>query len=546
MGRNLGGMGESQLEHWAHECDMTCNRVQNDKGGWDVFLQIPRKGSAATVGDPLLDIVPGEIACLIQVKATDTSTGKVKGIKLSNWDRLVKIPLPAFYVVLEYEGNSEVQNAYLVHVDEYWIYRTLKRLRQLAPNQLEQLHKRTMSLSYSPKDEFDANGKGLESEILAMVGENPLQYFEMKKNWISKVGFDEYRFKGSIKLPPLPREEFFNTLVDFSIGVTKELQLDSLNVEEIRFGIPQRLDPKEKPQTAKMQMNSIPPTGKADMTVTGEDGAVFFRDSCGFYAPATVFPFIPFEFWKTKFTSAMFSLIVSHRDKKIRFSIAPFQTKRPQSLSKMARAAKLIREFTSSVSGTYKISFTSDKGEFAVKAHSWEFPALDPMFREAMQAVEDSWMLAKEFDVQDLINVSIDQLLGQRYMQITMNRFLKKEDDFGVSAYIESKNGLNLESLVFLVCGVLVLGNIALVMIASIEGPGEIVEEAQAIRVGIERGRGKCLKKFPIETRELRSFDFEKELTAAKSTFSGVGEAPKSFIIVKDGFSPHEPTISNS
>ncbi len=34
----------------------------------------------------------------------------------------------------------------------------------------------------------------------------------------------------------------------------------------------------------------------------------------------------------------------------------------------------------------------------------------------------------------------------------------------------------------------------------------------------------------------MRSFDFEKELTAAKSTFSGVGEAPKSFIIVKDGF----------
>jgi len=154
--------------------------------------------------------------------------------------------------------------------------------------------------------------------------------------------------------------------------------------------------------------------------------------------------------------------------------------------------------------------------------------------------------LAKEFDVQDLINVSIDQLLGQRYMQITMNRFLKKEDDFGVSAYIESKNGLNLESLVFLVCGVLVLGNIALVMIASIEGPGEIVEEAQAIRVGIERGRGKCLKNFQSKRGNWRSFDFEKELTAAKSTFSGVGEAPKSFIIVKDGFSPHEPTISNS
>ena len=124
MGRNLGGMGESQLELWAHERSMTYNRVQNDTGGWDTFLQIPRRGSPATVGEPLLDIVPGEIACLIQVKATDTSRGRVKKIKLSNWERLVKIPLPAFYVVLEYEGDNEVHNAYLVHVDDFWISKT--------------------------------------------------------------------------------------------------------------------------------------------------------------------------------------------------------------------------------------------------------------------------------------------------------------------------------------------------------------------------------------------------------------------------------------
>ena len=35
-GRNLGGMGESKVEGWAHERRITPNRVQNDSGGWEI------------------------------------------------------------------------------------------------------------------------------------------------------------------------------------------------------------------------------------------------------------------------------------------------------------------------------------------------------------------------------------------------------------------------------------------------------------------------------------------------------------------------------
>ena len=117
--RDLGGLGEVKVEEWALQRGITPNRVHHDKKGWDIFLEFPRPDSEAE--RRTLDIRSPEIACLVQVKATDKRTGKIPRIKVTNWERMAKHALPCFFAVLEYDGEDIPQRAYLIHVGEYWI-----------------------------------------------------------------------------------------------------------------------------------------------------------------------------------------------------------------------------------------------------------------------------------------------------------------------------------------------------------------------------------------------------------------------------------------
>ena len=44
--RDLGNMGESAVEGWAHQRRIVPNRVHYDKKGWDLILEFPRIKSA--------------------------------------------------------------------------------------------------------------------------------------------------------------------------------------------------------------------------------------------------------------------------------------------------------------------------------------------------------------------------------------------------------------------------------------------------------------------------------------------------------------------
>ncbi len=87
--RDLGNLGESEVQRWAHQRGIVPNRVYYDKKGWDTFLEFPRVQSANKIQQHPLDIRPPEISCKVQVKSTDKRIGKIKSIKLSNWERMI-------------------------------------------------------------------------------------------------------------------------------------------------------------------------------------------------------------------------------------------------------------------------------------------------------------------------------------------------------------------------------------------------------------------------------------------------------------------------
>jgi len=193
--RNLGRLGESDVARWADQRNITYNRVEYDSGVWDLLFQFPSKGDKVIAEVSPLDMYPYEFTCMVQVKSTDKSNGRINFVKSSNWNRLAFLPIPSFFVVLEYDGKPEVQRAYLVHVDEYWIGKTLKRLRELELKEGDKvkLHKKFMSLTYPSSDKLDnLNGQALETAIRSNIGSDIIAYSKKRRNGLKTLASKDF------------------------------------------------------------------------------------------------------------------------------------------------------------------------------------------------------------------------------------------------------------------------------------------------------------------------------------------------------------------
>ena len=135
MPRNLGKMGESCLLQWASEIGIVANRSSEDMTGWDYILEFPVES------DPNVpvDVQAPPTACLVQVKSTGNRRRR-NSVRLSNWYRFVSSPYPAFFLILEYQNDNKVRNAYLVHVGEDIISNVIERLRKLKPGERNRIN----------------------------------------------------------------------------------------------------------------------------------------------------------------------------------------------------------------------------------------------------------------------------------------------------------------------------------------------------------------------------------------------------------------------
>jgi hypothetical protein len=104
-------MGEAVLRQWAGETGLVCNPVERDAAGWDFLLEFP----LPSPGELPLDKTPRPVQAFVQVKSTDTP-GQRFNVKLDNWLRMVRTPMPAFFLILEYDGASYPERAFLQHV----------------------------------------------------------------------------------------------------------------------------------------------------------------------------------------------------------------------------------------------------------------------------------------------------------------------------------------------------------------------------------------------------------------------------------------------
>lgn len=239
--RDVGEMGESFFKAWTAHVGINANKAGRDKTGWDFFIELPlRQDTPRTIKLPLdRDIHP--MSCLVQVKSTDERRRR-RSISLQNWVRLVKNLVPAFFLVLEFDFQSNPQHAFLVHVDESYIRRVLKRLRELSPNPEPTLHKKTMQLTYENEDALGRlDGEGLEEALRKHTGTDPLVYAERKRHILQHVGYEDVKADCAFDIPwdVSQGKNIHEYLVDFGLGLIPSLQIKNLTHTDMRFGIPE-------------------------------------------------------------------------------------------------------------------------------------------------------------------------------------------------------------------------------------------------------------------------------------------------------------------
>jgi len=237
--QHVGGLGEQFLAVWARQAGIHHNASRNDYTGWDHLLEFPL--GALDNPDSLLPLDRGfqSLKCLVQVKATRTRDGSI-AIKMSNWKHLTEVPVPTFFVVMEFDEENEPQRAYVVHIGPKLIRRVMKRLRQLSAKGNTELHKHTMRVTYgNHRYEIAPNASGLREALLRPVDGPPVDYAEKKVHLLKTVGYDEGRidFEAAIDVPEKYRENPAEYLVDFSIGLVDEMRVPSLKAWDKRFGI---------------------------------------------------------------------------------------------------------------------------------------------------------------------------------------------------------------------------------------------------------------------------------------------------------------------
>jgi hypothetical protein len=232
--RLISKKGENQVKTWAGDLNWVASPPDEDLKGWDFLIEF----DAQRTGH--LDERPAGFSCRVQVKATAANRRRIP-IKLDNWERMAKDSEPWFCVVLQYTSartSPRLKAAYVVHIGEAHISKTLCRLRELGLNKDELLHKHTMDLEWTADDRLSKlTHEKFGDAIQRHLGPDPRIYRKNKEKILAEVGYDTRRHAITLQFKSKPLETQEHELVNAILGLQSQVDIEVASVSEIRFGI---------------------------------------------------------------------------------------------------------------------------------------------------------------------------------------------------------------------------------------------------------------------------------------------------------------------
>lgn len=410
----VGDKGEARLAEWCADVRITPNPVRKDRTGWDYLLEFPFEIGASLSTRPL-DLQPQPLQCLVQVKSSD-SRRRSWGITLSNWDRLVKSPFPAFFLVLEYDRRPNPQRAYLVHIGEQLIYQVLQRERQLQVAEITKLHKIRLSFRYEKADALDSlDGFGLEQAIRKHVP-NPRDYEEWKVHTRDSVGYDGHRvhIEVSVRSPEADAPASPEEVIDFALGIIPFLELPRAEWKDVRFGIPIPLPEFGPREGGRLELCSLESEGESLVTIRTVDGSREVRLKMETIFPRGFLQIVPEEYWKIRLRSPLIETLLWTSQGRFSCKGVLPPAREVHALTALHAPASLIlllnHAHQTSQQCTADIEFQGTTlARSTIEAGSEQRPELIA----AADAVECAYTVARYLELEQDVCLSIEDLLQQ-------------------------------------------------------------------------------------------------------------------------------------
>ena len=416
--RDLAVLGEKTLAVWASQVSITCNRASQDKTGWDYLLEFPLESSPPTEIVLPLDRRPPPIQCLVQVKSTDGRTGR-RDVKLSNWERFVKSPLPCFYLALEFDNLPSVQRAYLVHVDERHAGRVLKRLRELDCQGEPKLHRKTLRLTYGESHQLASlDGEGLEDAIRTHLVCGMEDYTTRKMQRARSVGYGEGGYRLHVVTErPKGVMDLQEMLLDFVLGLQPQLRVIGGELWDDRFGITASR-PDQVLGKGILELAERKPSGNATVCISLPGQEKQLRIQTTVYAPQGLQTVVHRHRLKVRLAAPNMDLeLWPSRDspsERLRLNFRVPDPNGPRDLGTMryvAQFACLLHEAALTGCPLHLAIYLESKhlydGELTTRA-----PFTSQVY-EYLEAIARAWTIAKHFDVHDKVELRPGELISQ-------------------------------------------------------------------------------------------------------------------------------------
>jgi len=348
----FGSVGEQQFALWCEQAGLTASPPSRDRYGWDFVVQFPQLDSSAPI-----DSRPPQLKCMVQVKSTSRGARSAR-IKLDNWERMINDPLPWFVCAIVFDG-TDVSELFLVHVDERYTERVLRRLRSLRVEKHDggrELHKLALSATWGPEDAIvPSTPIALRDTMLRHIGTDAYGYGERKREWYGNVGYGEMLRTISAKIRGKSSDDVWAKIADLSLGLSDQLPIYLQNVTNERFGIPiTELDLSDADEGKQLGHVSGPGPSTDEMAavvISNDSRNLLARFRCQVFHSATLYSGLPEKFRRVRFACPSFELLMNEPTRerpkqvpipfRLTFKFPPFSS--PQSLLPLAEFGKIGR-----------------------------------------------------------------------------------------------------------------------------------------------------------------------------------------------------------
>lgn len=423
----IGKIGESEFRKWPSQIDCTVNKAYEDENGWDFLVECLPDSIPDRKPMPLDKIAP-PLNYWIQVKSTDDQKRKC-AVNLKNWKRLIDKDAPAFFLVFEFDGEDEPQRAFLVHVGEEYIRAVLTRLRGLGSAFKDTLHRKKMSFTYGEQNTLiPLNGYGLKVAVEQYIS-TMNEYADWKRSIREKAGYEDGEQIVNITIA-LPDSQIdpLEHLIDFSLGLVQKLKTTKVEVKDIRFGI-------EAPELREV-FNGDGIIEAINHPIA--KGWIVFRlgdysREVRFHADIIIPRGFGFEldkrYRKVRLTAPFINLESQHENSrgKFTFSWPLFDEK-----SKLVDLFRISQTFL-----LFEEAKTKDQliiSEIWFEDHQLSSSKNTPpkiigdpeKVIETANRIESAWNLAKSFDVEDLVEISIAEIFEQKHL-LLLNAIIQRQ-----------------------------------------------------------------------------------------------------------------------